>query len=199
MTNRVPLGKDLTTGQVGPLEVGDVLTDAAVTALIAAAASQGEAEAGTEAALRSFSPLRVAQAIAALGGGSFEPLDAQYQSVQQTISYVVPGGTLAADNDFLLFFGFGATNTTWALNASFGGTSLAGGTATFDTIIGPFWGFLQRMGASSQYFGMWSRTGGVGASAAKDMSVDQTLLFTRSGADALNGPRSLVVIKVSAP
>ena len=36
----------------------------------AAAASQAEAEAGTEVALRSFSPLRVGQAIAALGGGS---------------------------------------------------------------------------------------------------------------------------------
>jgi hypothetical protein len=35
-----------------------------------AAASQAEMEAGTEAALRSMSPLRVAQAIAALGGGS---------------------------------------------------------------------------------------------------------------------------------
>lgn len=35
-------------------------------------ASQGEMEAGTEAALRSMSPLRVAQAIAALGG-SFDP------------------------------------------------------------------------------------------------------------------------------
>ena len=34
------------------------------------AASQGEMEAGTEAALRSMSPLRVAQAIAALGPGS---------------------------------------------------------------------------------------------------------------------------------
>ncbi len=34
-----------------------------------AAASQAEAEAGTEVALRSFSPERVAQAIAALGGG----------------------------------------------------------------------------------------------------------------------------------
>ncbi|MCB1436694.1 MAG: DUF2793 domain-containing protein [Rhodobiaceae bacterium] len=34
-----------------------------------AAASQGEAEAGTETALRSFSPLRIAQAISALGGG----------------------------------------------------------------------------------------------------------------------------------
>ena len=33
------------------------------------AASQAEMEAGTEAALRSMSPLRVAQAIAALGGG----------------------------------------------------------------------------------------------------------------------------------
>ena len=35
-----------------------------------ASASQGEMEAGTEAALRAMSPLRVAQAIAALGGGS---------------------------------------------------------------------------------------------------------------------------------
>jgi hypothetical protein len=36
----------------------------------AAAASQAEMESGTEVALRSMSPLRVAQAIAALGGGS---------------------------------------------------------------------------------------------------------------------------------
>jgi hypothetical protein len=42
-----------------------------------AAASQGEAEAGTEAAIRRFSPLRVAQAIAALAGGpGGDPLDA---------------------------------------------------------------------------------------------------------------------------
>lgn len=40
----------------------------------AAAASQAEMEAGTEAALRSMSPLRVAQAIAALGGGSTDQI-----------------------------------------------------------------------------------------------------------------------------
>lgn len=46
------------------------------------AASQAEMEAGTEAALRSMSPLRVAQAIAALGGGggSTFPLDSYLAS-----------------------------------------------------------------------------------------------------------------------
>jgi hypothetical protein len=39
-----------------------------------AAATQAEAEAGTEVALRTFSPLRVAQAIAALSGGGSTPL-----------------------------------------------------------------------------------------------------------------------------
>jgi hypothetical protein len=51
-------------------------------------ASQGEMEAGTEAALRSMSPLRVAQAIAALGGGGtqIQPISASVGSNALTIS-----------------------------------------------------------------------------------------------------------------
>lgn len=58
-------------------DLEDYATTAALTAAIAGleigegapAASQAEAEAGTETELRSFSPLRIAQAIAALAGG----------------------------------------------------------------------------------------------------------------------------------
>lgn len=58
-------GKLLKNGAVIGVDIQAYSADIA-----AAAASQGEMEAGTEAALRSMSPLRVAQAIAALGGGS---------------------------------------------------------------------------------------------------------------------------------
>lgn len=52
------------------------------------AASQVEAEAGVEAALRSFSPLRIAQAIAALGGGGFSGarLNVANQSITQDVN-----------------------------------------------------------------------------------------------------------------
>lgn len=51
-------------------------------------ASQGEMEAGTEAALRAMSPLRVAQAIAALGGGStqIQPISASVAGNALTIT-----------------------------------------------------------------------------------------------------------------
>jgi len=47
-------------------------------------ATQAEAEAGTEAGLRSFSPLRVAQAIAALGGGGGASISTPHVAYVQT-------------------------------------------------------------------------------------------------------------------
>ena len=52
-------------GEVDPGDLANAVT-AEVTSQLGPAASQAEAEAGTEAALRQWSPLRVAQAIAAL-------------------------------------------------------------------------------------------------------------------------------------
>ncbi len=58
-----------------PAEVlSDIGAQAADADIATVAASQGEMEAGTEAALRSMSPLRVAQAIAALASGGGMPL-----------------------------------------------------------------------------------------------------------------------------
>lgn len=66
-------GTQFQLGNVG-LKAGDIgVTVQAYNAYIATvAASQSEMEAGTESALRSVSPLRVAQAIAALGVGKFK-------------------------------------------------------------------------------------------------------------------------------
>lgn len=59
--------RDLAKGQTRPLiTIADTLT----------AATQAEMEAGTETALRSMSPLRVSQAISALGGGGGDLLAA---------------------------------------------------------------------------------------------------------------------------
>lgn len=74
----VVASKGATGGGTGDLVAANNLSDVvnAATALAnlggqasLTAASQGEMEAGTEAAIRSMSPLRVAQAIAALAGG----------------------------------------------------------------------------------------------------------------------------------
>ena len=59
----------LVGGEVQELPAGDYLSAANIAPAIA---SQAEMEAGTEAALRTMSPLRVSQAIAALGGGAVE-------------------------------------------------------------------------------------------------------------------------------
>ncbi len=72
---------------------GLALTSAAIGTTVqayAASASQGEMEAGTEAALRAMSPLRVAQAIAALGGGGggaqIQPISASVAGNALTIT-----------------------------------------------------------------------------------------------------------------
>lgn len=55
------------------------------------AASQAEMEAGTEAALRSMSPLRVAQAIAALSENTVAAAQADQETATSTTTYVSPG------------------------------------------------------------------------------------------------------------
>lgn len=76
-------------GMVG-LKAGDigVSVQAYDADIPTVSASQGEMEAGTEAALRAMSPLRVAQAIAALGGGStqIQPISASVAGNALTIS-----------------------------------------------------------------------------------------------------------------
>ena len=64
------IGEALELADVGGGVSGLPAIDASLaTGLVAVAASQAEAEAGTEVALRSFSPVRVGQAIAALAAG----------------------------------------------------------------------------------------------------------------------------------
>jgi hypothetical protein len=64
------IGEALELADVGGGVSGLPAIDASLaTGLVAVAASQAEAEAGTEVALRSYSPLRVGQAIAALAAG----------------------------------------------------------------------------------------------------------------------------------
>jgi hypothetical protein len=76
-------------GMVG-LKAGDigVSVQAYDADIPTVSASQGEMEAGTEAALRAMSPLRVAQAIAALGGGStqIQPISASVAGNALTIT-----------------------------------------------------------------------------------------------------------------
>ena len=55
------------------LSITQEQADGSLKKVVLPPATQGEAEAGTESGLRMFSPLRVAQAIAALAGGSTPP------------------------------------------------------------------------------------------------------------------------------
>ena len=78
--------RDLAKGQTRPLiTIADTLT----------AATQAEMEAGTETALRSMSPLRVSQAISALGGGGGDLLAANNLSDLDSASTALAnlGGT----------------------------------------------------------------------------------------------------------
>lgn len=59
----------------------------------ATAASQAEMEAGTETALRVMSPLRVSQAITALGGGGSGGIDGGTPESEYGATTPIDGGT----------------------------------------------------------------------------------------------------------
>jgi hypothetical protein len=72
---------------------------AALYELIQTAASQAEMEAGTESGIRSMSPLRVAQAIAALGGSGSDEL-----VYQADCSLITDGFCIDTDNGSLWYY-----------------------------------------------------------------------------------------------
>jgi hypothetical protein len=98
-SNTVNIDGDLTIGSNTVSSFGKSLIDdadaaAARTTLGLSSASQAEMEAGTEAALRSMSPLLVAQAIAALGGGG--GITMSIQTFTSSGTYTKPSGLLYA-------------------------------------------------------------------------------------------------------
>jgi hypothetical protein len=94
----------------------------------AASASQGEMEAGTEAALRSMSPLRVAQAISALAGGT---RSRQVFTSGTAATYTTPAGCVAISIRMVGGGGGGAAQDTNAgangVASTWSGGSLSAG------------------------------------------------------------------------
>jgi len=93
----------LLTNDAGYSKTDTQLTDAQVETAYnnqVAAASQAESEAGTEAGIRRFSPLRIAQAIAALASSAVDWALAQTSAVANGASNVA--FEFVADNDFNL-------------------------------------------------------------------------------------------------
>ena len=93
----------LLTNDAGYSKTDTQLTDAQVETAYnnqVAAASQAESEAGTEAGIRRFSPLRIAQAIAALASSAVDWALAQTSAVANGASNVA--FKFVADNDFNL-------------------------------------------------------------------------------------------------
>lgn len=188
----------ITTTIDGTLSFGDAST--ARTNIGLATVSQAEAEAGTATTERSWTAQRVSQAITALAaGGDVSILDVSVQASGQTISYSVPGDTLASDNDQIIYLCWGTATNGHAV--SYGGTtiqSFASGSG-----INGFWvGSIIRTGASAQRYGgcfVGSGSGNKDAdqgTLAKDNSSAQSLqLDAGSGQNAL----ALVTLKVAAP
>jgi hypothetical protein len=81
-------------------------------------ASQAEMEAGTQSALRSMSPLRIAQAIAALAGGGFSNMDI----ITASTTWSVPAGVTKAKITVIGGGGGGSGNKTPSVDCgAFGG------------------------------------------------------------------------------
>ena len=113
------------------------------------AASQVEMEAGTEAALRSMSPLRVAQAVAALGGSGSSAVP-----VRQT---VLSG---PVDSNGFAAFGGSTGSTTVTASGTLKATAAAGGDANYTgSIVNPSWTGLSTNGTMFLYLDITS--GGV--------------------------------------
>jgi len=110
------------------------------------AASQVEAEAGTEAAQRAFSPLRVAQAIAALGGGGSLGYDANGNLFTEDSNTVMPtsmtnglyltSGVAPTDNPTDMAMLWSADQNAVAGTASLNFESEDGFGYTFGTLCG---------------------------------------------------------------
>ncbi len=82
---------------VEPAE-GDDWTAFASTSAVPVVASQAEAEAGTEAASRSWSPLRVWQAIAAWGAKATSVFKGQLTATTESVHAVDPGAAYTVDS-----------------------------------------------------------------------------------------------------
>jgi hypothetical protein len=88
----------------------------------------------------------------ALGGG-VTLLSSQSGSAED-MTYTVPGGTLAVDDDMLLFFGtYDYTSGSPVMTPRYGGTAF-GQTTALSASGHIFWGIIHRTGASAQDCGI---------------------------------------------
>jgi hypothetical protein len=120
-------------------------------------ASQAEMEAGTEAALRSMSPLRVAQAIAALGGGGGSTI--QYPDLKPGSLHATYGDDFAAaalDAKWTARAGTGTFTTAYAQTRQVDGSHLAMALAAANGVLyqnAPAGDFEWHVGGLRHYLG----------------------------------------------
>lgn len=114
------LGVGLKAGDIG------VSVQAYSANIATTAASQAEMESGTEAALRSMSPLRVAQAIAALGGGGTDQVardQIALTNIRLMLNTAITTGALVQGKQWELAtdeWGASSTNEAYTAPGSFG-------------------------------------------------------------------------------
>lgn len=138
--------------------------------------------------------------------GALTVLDKQQQTTGTSLTFTVPGDTLAADEDeiWFTFTGVKGSGGSPVESLVYGGSTLISTVTLSSGATATGLGFIRRTGASSQVFGVWwvLSSSGDCKSATGTLALsngsDQSLVSTFSGNSPAGKATSLAVYKVLA-